>query len=79
MFIHGLWLSASPWDPWRATFDAAGFRTIAPTWPGEAPSIPDTRAHAEDQAGNGIDEITAHSVGGYVVFADRGHSLTVDR
>lgn len=60
MFVHGLWLAASSWDPWRARFGAAGFHTVAPTWPGEAPSITDTRAHAADQAGKGIDEITAH-------------------
>lgn len=60
MFIHGLWLAASSWDPWRDRFAAAGFPTLAPTWPGEAPTVPDTRAHAEDQAGIGIDEVTAH-------------------
>ncbi|NKV04682.1 alpha/beta fold hydrolase [Rhodococcus hoagii] len=60
MFIHGLWLAASSWDPWRTRFGAAGFSTLAPTWPGEAPSITDTREHADDQAGYGIDEVTAH-------------------
>lgn len=60
MFIHGLWLAASSWDPWRAKFGTAGFPTLAPTWPGEAPTVTDTRAHAQAQAGNGIDEITAH-------------------
>ncbi|PTR21836.1 alpha-beta hydrolase superfamily lysophospholipase [Rhodococcus sp. OK519] len=60
MFIHGLWLAASSWDPWQTRFGAAGFHTLAPTWPGEAPSVTDARAHASDQAGNGIDEVTAH-------------------
>ncbi|WP_305093075.1 alpha/beta hydrolase [Prescottella sp. R16] len=60
MFVHGLWLAAASWDRWQDKFAAAGFPTLAPTWPGEAPSIDDTRAHADDQAGIGIDEITAH-------------------
>lgn len=60
LFVHGLWLAASSWGPWRARFGDAGYRTLAPTWPGEVPSVPDTRAHPADQAGNGIEEITEH-------------------
>ncbi|MFM1723023.1 MULTISPECIES: alpha/beta hydrolase [Rhodococcus] len=60
MFVHGLWLAASSWDPWRTRFGEAGFHTLAPTWPGEAPNVTDTREHAADQAGYGIDEVTAH-------------------
>lgn len=33
MFVHGAWLTPKAWDAWRAYFEAAGYETIAPTWP----------------------------------------------
>ncbi len=33
MFVHGAWLTPKAWDGWRARFEAAGYATIAPTWP----------------------------------------------
>lgn len=33
MFVHGAWLTPKAWDGWRARFAAAGYKTIAPTWP----------------------------------------------
>lgn len=33
MFVHGAWLTPKAWDSWRARFEAAGYATIAPTWP----------------------------------------------
>ncbi|RVW02486.1 alpha/beta hydrolase [Rhodococcus spongiicola] len=79
MFIHGLWLAASSWDAWRAKFGAAGYPTLAPTWPGESVNVADTRGHAEDQAGNGIDEITGHFAAAIASLARKpiviGHSF----
>ena len=34
VFIHGLWLHASSWQPWTTLFDDAGYTAIAPGWPG---------------------------------------------
>lgn len=33
MFVHGAWLTPKAWDGWRARFEAAGYATVAPTWP----------------------------------------------
>lgn len=33
MFIHGLWLLAGSWDPWRSMIEAAGYATVAVDWP----------------------------------------------
>ena len=33
MFVHGAWLTPKAWDGWRAHFEAAGYSTVAPTWP----------------------------------------------
>jgi pimeloyl-ACP methyl ester carboxylesterase len=33
VFIHGAFLSAESWDPWRLRFGARGYRCTAPAWP----------------------------------------------
>jgi len=33
VFVHGLWLLASSWDPWRRLFEERGYATVAPGWP----------------------------------------------
>ena len=30
VFVHGLYLLASSWDPWRALFEEQGYTTLAP-------------------------------------------------
>jgi pimeloyl-ACP methyl ester carboxylesterase len=63
VFIHGLWLHAKSWDPWQEFFSAAGYQTTAPGWPGDAESVDETRAKADDEADHGIDQITNHYAG----------------
>jgi pimeloyl-ACP methyl ester carboxylesterase len=60
VFIHGLWLHASSWQPWQDFFAQAGYSTVAPGWPGDADTVADTRAKADDEADHGIDDITNH-------------------
>lgn len=60
VFVHGLWLHASSWDPWVTFFADAGFAPVAPGWPGEAATPADTRADASTQDDVGIDAITKH-------------------
>lgn len=33
MFVHGAWLTPKAWQSWRERFEAAGYTTVAPTWP----------------------------------------------
>lgn len=33
LFVHGAWLTPAAWDGWRSRFEAAGYQTVAPTWP----------------------------------------------
>jgi non-heme chloroperoxidase len=58
VFVHGLWLHASSWQPWLDLFVERGYRPLAPGWPGEAATPEETRAHADELAGRGITEIT---------------------
>lgn len=60
VFIHGLWISHTAWDPWIEHFAAQGHHAIAPAWPGEHTTSEETRQTPSDQAGFGIDELTEY-------------------
>ena len=60
VFIHGLWLHGSSWQPWVDHFKEAGYDASAPGWPGDAETVQATRANAEAVANHGVDEITDH-------------------
>lgn len=60
VFIHGLWLHPSSWLAWENLFQANGYRTMAPGWPGVADSVEATRAHPDAVADRGIEEVTEH-------------------
>jgi pimeloyl-ACP methyl ester carboxylesterase len=62
VFIHGLWISHTAWQPWIEYFAAQGHHAIAPAWPGEHATVDETRRNPADQAGFGIDELTEHFV-----------------
>jgi pimeloyl-ACP methyl ester carboxylesterase len=79
VFIHGLWLHATSWEPWLRLFEEAGYRPFAASWPGEADTVELTRANPDSVADRGIDDITAHvadlidDVGSNAIVV--GHSL----
>jgi len=60
VFIHGLWLHATSWQPWQELFAGAGYQPSAPGWPGDADTVEATRANPDGVANKGIDEITDH-------------------
>ncbi len=60
IFIHGLWLHASSWQPWADLFTERGYRAWAPGWPGDADTVEETRANPEALAGHGIDDVVEH-------------------
>lgn len=60
VFIHGLWISATAWQPWIDYFALQGHRGTAPRWPGEGETVAATRDTPSAQAGFGINEITDH-------------------
>jgi len=63
VFIHGLWLHASSWDPWIDRFSAAGYTPVAPGWPGDPDTVELARANPDSIANHGIDDVTAHYAG----------------
>jgi pimeloyl-ACP methyl ester carboxylesterase len=60
VFIHGLWLHASSWNPWLELFRDAGYEPIAPGWPGEPPTVEEAREQPDLVANMSIDDATAH-------------------
>ena len=60
VFIHGLWLHATSWQPWMDLFASAGYGPSAPGWPHEAPTVAEARENPEAVANLCIDEITDH-------------------
>ena len=66
VFIHGLWLHATSWQPWQELFAEAGYEPSAPGWPGDADTVQATRANPDSVANHGIDDVTSH----YASFID---------
>jgi alpha-beta hydrolase superfamily lysophospholipase len=60
IFIHGLWLHASSWEPWIDFFRAEGYDPVAPGWPGDPETVELARANPDAIANHGIDDITEH-------------------
>jgi non-heme chloroperoxidase len=60
LFIHGLWLHATSWQPWQDLFTAHGYAPIAPGWPHEPTTVFAARVGSDPLAGMGIDTITDH-------------------
>jgi len=60
VFIHGLWLHASSWQPWVDRFQESGYPATAPGWPGDGDTVEATRANPEAVANHGVDEVTEH-------------------
>lgn len=69
VFVHGLWLHASSWEPWIAHFAQAGYQAAAPGWPGEPASVesarndPDSNAVSEEESQALYDRCVAPSPG----------------
>ena len=60
VFIHGLWLHASSWEPWESMFAQAGYQVLSPGWPGDQETVDLARANPESVADKGIDDVVEH-------------------
>ena len=60
VFIHGLWIHSSAWQPWQDLFEAKGYTTAAPGWPGDLDSVAATRENPDGLNNQGIAEICHH-------------------
>jgi non-heme chloroperoxidase len=60
VFVHGLWLLPSSWDPWRALFEDAGYATLAPGWPDDPNTVDEANAHPEVFAHKSVGDVADH-------------------
>jgi pimeloyl-ACP methyl ester carboxylesterase len=60
VFVHGGWVTPACWDPFVSFFEAAGYRCVAPAWPGKDRSISEIRQDPSALAGLGIRQIVDH-------------------
>ena len=58
VFIHGAFMSAESWDPWKQRFAARGYNCIAPAWPFLDHSVDELQRAADPRFGRlGVSEI----------------------
>jgi non-heme chloroperoxidase len=60
VFVHGLWMLASSWQPWRSFFEDNGYATVAPGWPDDPETVAQARANPQVFAGKSIRQVTGH-------------------
>ena len=58
VFIHGLWIHASSWQPWMDFFNQHGYETLNPAWPGDSATVAESGANPQGIANRGVTEIT---------------------
>ncbi|MBB5874400.1 pimeloyl-ACP methyl ester carboxylesterase [Allocatelliglobosispora scoriae] len=60
VFVHGLWMLAGSWQPWREFFEANGYTTVAPGWPEDPETVGEARRRPEVFAGTKVRDVTDH-------------------
>ncbi len=60
IFIHGLWIHGSSWQPWKDFFEQHGYETLNPGWPGDSSTVAECRNNPYAIANRGVTEISDH-------------------
>lgn len=60
VFVHGLWLLSSSWQPWRDFFEQNGYTTLAPGWPDDPATVAEAKANPEVFAHKMVQQVTDH-------------------
>jgi non-heme chloroperoxidase len=58
VFIHGLWLLASSWEPWAGAFEEAGYAPLTPGWPDDPATVVEARRAPDAFPGKGVAQVT---------------------
>ena len=57
VFIHGLWIHTSSWQPWMDFFKQQGYEVLNPGWPGDSATVAECRNNPDPIANRGVTEI----------------------
>jgi pimeloyl-ACP methyl ester carboxylesterase len=60
IFIHGLWIHSAAWQAWQQEFESRGYATSAPGWPGDSPTVQETRENPDAMNNIGVEQIVEH-------------------
>lgn len=60
VFIHGLWIHSSAWEPWAALYRREQYEPVIAGWPGDGETVEDTRRNADRVAGHGVADVVQH-------------------
>ena len=60
VFVHGLWLLPSSWDPWARLFENQGYAVLTPDWPDDPRHVDDANKHPEVFADKTVGQVAAH-------------------
>jgi len=60
VFIHGLWLLPSSWEPWAGLFAEAGYAPVSPGWPDDPDTVAEALADPEVFADKTIGAVADH-------------------
>ncbi|MGH3366593.1 MAG: alpha/beta hydrolase [Nocardioidaceae bacterium] len=63
VLIHGLWLSPRSWERWVDRYTQAGYRVLAPGWPGMDVEVEVLRKDPSVMDGLGVREVADHYEG----------------
>jgi non-heme chloroperoxidase len=61
VFIHGLWVLPSSWNPWAQFFEEAGYAALTPSWPDDPETVEEARANPEVLAGKTLGQVADHT------------------
>jgi pimeloyl-ACP methyl ester carboxylesterase len=60
VLIHGLWMTPLSWEHWIERYENAGYKVIAPSWPGLEAGVEALNADPSPLEGLGVTEIVDH-------------------
>ena len=60
VFIHGLWLLPTSWEPWAKHFEGNGFAALTPGWPDDPETVEEAKANPDAVAGKSIGQVADH-------------------
>jgi non-heme chloroperoxidase len=60
VFIHGLWLLPSSWEPWARLFEENGYAPLTPGWPDDPETVAAANAHPEVLANKTVGQVADH-------------------
>jgi pimeloyl-ACP methyl ester carboxylesterase len=60
LFIHGLWIHSSAWEPWAALYRREQYDPLIAGWPGTGDTVEITRANPDLVGNHGIADVVEH-------------------